>query len=152
MINTKKVEGRRKIKYSSLDELLRDAEQLAAKQEVQTLGNWSQGQIYEHLARAMNNSIDGFDSTFSAPLRWILSLLMKKKFLYKEIPSGFQVSGPVIPEETATENGLNSLREAVARQKNEPNREMHPGFGTLTNEEWDAFNLRHAELHMSFLA
>jgi hypothetical protein len=24
-------------------------------------------------------------------------------------------------------------------------------FGDLTNEEWDRFNLRHAELHMNFI-
>jgi hypothetical protein len=28
---------------------------------------------------------------------------------------------------------------------------MHPAFGNIGREGWDQFNLRHAELHMSFL-
>jgi len=150
MINTKQVQGRRSVRYSSLDELLSDARKLAAC-EVQTLGNWSQGQIYEHLARALDSSIDGVDFSVPAPARWLMSLLMKKKFLYKEIPAGFKVTGKQLPEETSVADGLHSLEQAVERQEGESSRIMHPGFGSLTNQEWDAFNLRHAEMHMSFL-
>ncbi len=55
-INTKKVEGRRAVRYESLSEFLQDAERLA-NCEVRTVGNWSQGQIYEHLARALDISM-----------------------------------------------------------------------------------------------
>lgn len=151
MINTKKVADRREVKYASLEEMLADAERLASDSNVRTLGNWSQGQIYEHLARALYTSIDGSDMSFPAPARWLMSLLMKKKFLYREIPAGFKVSGKVIPNETSIEQGLASLRKAVARQQSELNRAIHPGFGHLTNAEWEAFHLRHAEMHMSFL-
>ena len=151
MINTKKVTGRRQVSYASLDEFLADAERLANKEEVRTLGNWSQGQIYEHLARALDTSIDGVDISFPAPARWLMTLLMKKKFLYKELPAGFKVSGKVVPDETTVEQGLNSLRQAVERQKADSTRVPHPGFGKLSLDEWEAFNLRHAELHMSFL-
>lgn len=150
MINTKKVSGRRDVHYASLDELLDDAQRLA-KTEVKTLGNWSQGQIYEHLARALDTSIDGVDFSFPAPARWMMSLLMKKKFLYREIPAGFKVTGKVLPEATSLEDGLASLEHAVARQKQETDRAIHPGFGKLSNEEWEAFHLRHAEMHMSFI-
>lgn len=27
---------------------------------------------------------------------------------------------------------------------------LHPAFGKLCNAEWDVFNLRHSEMHMSF--
>ncbi len=151
MINTKTVNGRRQVRYQSLDDLRGDAERLAGDQNVTTLGNWSQGQIYEHLARALDTSIDGSDMSFPAPARWMMSLLMKKKFLYKEIPAGFKVSGKVVPDETSVEQGLDSLRQAIDRQQSESSRVMHPGFGRLTNEEWEAFHLRHAEMHMSFL-
>lgn len=151
MVNTKKVADRREVKYASLEEMLADAERLASVSNVRTLGNWSHGQIYEHLARALDTSIDGSDMSFPAPARWLMSLLMKKKFLYREIPAGFKVTGKVIPNETSTEQGLASLRKAVARQQSESNRAIHPGFGHLTNAEWEAFHLRHAEMHMSFL-
>ena len=152
MINTKKVEGRREVRYDSLDELLTDARRLAAKHEdVRTLGNWSQGQIYEHIARALDTSIDGVEFSIPAPARWLMSLLMKKKFLYKEVPSGFKVSGKVVPDETSVDEGLSSLQNAINRQRSEPTRVKHPGFGKLSTEEWEAFHLRHAELHMSFI-
>ena len=110
-INTKKVEGRRQLRYASLDELLADAQRLAAG-EVRTLGNWSPGQIFQHLAQSMNWSIDGFDFSFPAPLRWVMSLLMKRKFLQKELPAGYQAPASAIPDETSTAAGLAALEQA----------------------------------------
>lgn len=149
-INTKKVEGRRKVRYGSLDELLAEAKRFAAT-EVHKLGNWSPGQIYEHLARTMNSSIDGFDFSMPAPARWLMSLLMKKKFLYKEVPAGFKSTANFVPDETSSEAGLASLEKSIERQKSETSRVMHPGFGNISRDEWEAFHLRHAEMHMSFL-
>ena len=57
-IKTKKVEGRRKVRYQAISEFLAEAERLASR-KVRTIGNWSQGQIYEHLARSLDISIDG---------------------------------------------------------------------------------------------
>ncbi len=150
MIHTKKVAGRRDVHYSSLDELLADAQRCASG-NVRLLGNWSPGQIYEHLARSMDASIDGFDFSMPAPVRWLMSLLMKKKFLYKTLPAGFKSTAKFIPEETSNEAGLAALTKSIERQKNERSRVPHPGFGNLSNEEWEAFNLRHAEMHLSFL-
>lgn len=149
-INTKKVQGRRKVRYASLDELLAEAKQFAAS-EVRRLGNWSPGQIYEHLARTMNSSIDGFDFSMPAPVRWIMSLLMKKKFLYKEVPAGFKSTAKYIPADISNEAGLAALEKSIERQKAESSRVKHPGFGAISRDEWEAFHLRHAEMHMSFL-
>ena len=149
-INTKKVQGRRTVRYETLDELLADAQRFSGS-EVRTLGNWSQGQIYEHLARAMDSSIDGAGFSLPAPVRWIMSLLMKRKFLEKELPAGFKSTAQFIPEETSAEEGLASLQRAIARQQQESKRAPHPAFGNIGREEWNDFNLRHAEMHMSFL-
>lgn len=152
-VNTKQVQGRRTVRYESLDELLADAQRLAST-EVTTLGNWSQGQIYEHLARSLNSSIDGAGFAFPSPLRWIMSTFMKRRFLTQSIPPGFKPPAKgqkFIPDATSLEAGLASLEAAIERQKNESARALHPGFGRFTREEWDQFNLRHAELHMSFL-
>src|SRR5271163_177628 len=43
-VNTAKVEGRRKVTYTSFEDLLVDADRLSAG-PVKTLGNWSAGQI-----------------------------------------------------------------------------------------------------------
>jgi Protein of unknown function (DUF1569) len=149
-INTKKVQGRREVRYESMDELLADAKRIS-EIKIHTLGNWSPGQIYEHIAQSLNASIDGFDFSMPAPVRWMMSLLMKKKFLTKKLPAGFKSTDNFIPEETSTEQGLASLQAAIARQKQEPKRVPHPGFGNLSKEEWEKFHLRHAEMHMSFL-
>ncbi len=50
-INTKQVTGRRVVRYESFDEILADAERLAVV-PTRTLGNWSIGQIFSHLAKS----------------------------------------------------------------------------------------------------
>ena len=149
-INTKKVRGRRKVRYESLDELLADAKQLS-ESDIRTLGNWSQGQIYEHLAWSLGASIDGAGFSFPPPVRWLMTLLMKRKFLKQTLPAGFKATGQFIPEETAVEEGLVSLEKAISRQKQESKRAPHPAFGDIGREGWNDFNLRHSEMHMSFL-
>lgn len=150
-VNTKKVQDRRAVRYASLSELLIDVENLAAS-EVRTLGTWSFGQILKHLALSLDSSIDGTGFMLPAPARWLMSLLMKKKYLSQPIPAGFKSVAQFIPGETSLDEGLASLRVAINRQQGEPRRAMHPAFGTLSNAEWEAFNLRHAEMHMSFVA
>ena len=129
--------------------MLADAEMLATS-EVRMLGNWSLGQNFQHIATALHATFDGAGFMMSAPVRWVMSFLMKNKFLNKAIPAGFKAPEIQIPAETSTEDGLAALHEAVARQKQDEPRAMHPGFGKITAEEWDQFNLRHAELHLSF--
>ena len=148
-LNTKRVEGRRAVRYQSLDELLADSERLAQCQ-VRTLGNWSQGQIYEHLARGLDVSIDG-TKPLPAPLRLVLRMLFKKKFLQSAVPAGFKAPSEFNPDPISAADGLASLRRAVARQREVTERAPHPGFGNITREEWDLFHLRHAEMHMSFI-
>lgn len=153
-VDTKTAQGRRQVHYDSYDDLLADAERLAGG-EVTMVGNWTLGQIFQHLAVAYNGAIDGLP--FSVPwfVKFMARTFMKKRFLYKGMPSGFQIPDKhrghfVADETTTTEDGLAALRAAVERLKTESHREPHPVFGELTRQEWDSFNLRHAELHMSF--
>lgn len=150
-IKTNKVKGRRTVQYDSLDDLYADAQRLAGA-DTRALGNWSQGQIYEHLARALDSSIDGIRISMPAPVRWAMSMFFKRRFLKKAIPPGFTAPAKqLIPEETSVEDGLASLQTAIERQKAEPLRAPHPVFGNIGRDGWDDFNLRHAEMHMSFL-
>ncbi len=149
-VNTKKVSGRRTVRYASLDELLADARRISDV-EVRMLGNWSPGQIYWHLARSLDSSIDGVGFSIPAPVRWLMTLLMKRKFLKKGLPAGFKSTDQFIPEEISGEAGLASLQAAITRQKQEPDRVPHPAFGNIGRDGWNDFHLRHAEMHMSFL-
>lgn len=152
-LNTAKVEARRKLKYKSFDELLADADSLSTS-DVRILGNWSPGQIFQHLANAFNGSIDGFPESFP----WFIKAMarpFKKKLISGPMPAGITMPGAlakaVLPEPTSTEAGLANLHAAVARLKQEPHRAAHPVFGQLSKDEWDTVHLNHANLHMSFL-
>lgn len=152
LVNTRKVGNRRALRYRSLAELRDDAIGLAAAEhEVTCLGNWSQGQIYRHLAQSLDMSIDGTDFAMPAPVRWMMALMMKRKFLKQQLPAGFKAPSSLQPAETSTATGLAELECAIERQQQENSRAPHPAFGRLTSDEWNDFHLRHAELHMSFL-
>ena len=156
-VNTKSVKGRRQVRYENYDELLADAESLVANEStVNRIGNWSIGQVLQHLAKSLNVSIDGSSLRAPLPLRIILTLFMKKKLIYQAMPSGFAIpkSGTATfsPDDHVTAGAaLEELRKAIARVKSDKTRANHGIFGTLSTDEWDNFSRRHAELHMSFL-
>ena len=151
-VDTQNVPGRRTVHYASFDDLLADAERLAAG-DVRMVGNWSLGQVLMHLATAYEMSIDGFPSALPALIRFMIRMTMKKRFLTKTMPAGFNLPSKataLIPDETDAATGCKALRRAVDRLGQESKRVPNPGLGTLTTDEWNQFHLRHAELHMSF--
>jgi hypothetical protein len=50
------------------------------------------------------------------------------------------------------DEGLERMRRVMERLKVEAPTMPHSLFGPLTHEEWIASQLRHAELHLGFLA
>jgi hypothetical protein len=153
-LETGKVKGRRELHFNSIDEISYEVEKIAAGPPVRGLGNWSPGQIMQHLAVSMNFSIDG------NPLRlpWYLRLMgkiFKGRVLNKPMPAGFNLSKEatalLIPAPTSWEQGLANVRQALNRQMSESKRSPSPFLGELTNEEWTKLHCRHAGLHLSFL-
>jgi len=152
-VDTRAVQGRRSVRYESFDDLLADAESLA-RVPTRAVGNWSAGQIYRHLAVSIDAMIDRSPFQLPAPMRWLLRLLFLRRMTTRTLAPGFQLprsAARMIPPPTETGAGLDLLRRAIARIKSTDERAPHGGFGRLTREQWDAFQLRHAELHMSFL-
>lgn len=153
-VETKSAQGRRAVHYESLDDLLDDAETLAGT-EVQTLGNWSQGAIYGHVAAAMNASIDGFPGKVPWFVRVVAQLFMRKMLLEGPLKPGFKLpkdaEEKMWPKGMTADEGLAALREAVERQRTETHRVPHLALGAISNDEWTQAHLRHAELHMSFV-
>lgn len=154
MANAAAEKTRRTLRYDSYDDLLADAEAMAAS-DVTTVGKWSLGQNYDHLARSLNGSIDGIAFKLPFPARVLARLLMKNKLLNHSVPSGFKIAKSAKPQieplQISTEEGLGNLREAINRVKSDSERAFHPAFGAITTDEWDRFNLRHAEMHMSHI-
>ena len=156
-VNTK-VADRRRLRFSTVDELLADVDRLVAAEKAGSLrrtGNWTAGQVFGHLATWTNFAYEGYP--FRPPwfIRWILR---KKKAAYLRdgMPAGVRI--PKVPNGTfgtelmGTEEGAKRLRGALLRLKSgEPPKFDSPAFGKLNHEERIAMNLRHAELHLSFL-
>jgi hypothetical protein len=153
-INTKQVANRRDLRFNDLADVLTEAERLSAG-PVRSLGNWSAGQVFKHLALSMNNSIDG--SSFKAP--WWIRLgarMMLGRMLKGKMPAGFKLPESaraeiVADDSITTDEGLHALREAIERQATQTHREPHGAFGRLSREQWEQLHLRHAEMHLSFL-
>ncbi len=152
-VDTRQVAGRRTLRFESLGDVFRDAEQLAA-QPVRQLGNWSLGSCARHLAVAIGDSIDGAPYRVSWPFRMVARVL-KPRVLRGPMKPGFRLGGSaaerlVPPGDLETQDGIALLRRAVERFQQEPRRMPHAFFGPMTNDEWVCLHCRHGELHLSF--
>jgi hypothetical protein len=145
--------ARRTVYYSTLSEAVQDAEQLLGNHH--TVGHWSFGQICQHLAKTMHAAIDGYGFQASWFARWLIAPFVKNSFLTKPMRAGFQLpksATKLLPDQNVSaEAGLAQLKAAVARLFTEPPSAPHPFFGKMAVEEVLQLNLRHAELHMSFI-
>lgn len=145
--------NRRTVRYSTLSDVIEDAEKLIGNHH--TVGKWSFGQICQHLAKTMHACIDGFG--FKAPwwARWFIAPLVKNSFLTKSMKPGFQLpetAKSLIPDAAIrAEEGLQQLKAAVERLARETPTAPHPFLGKLATEEVMQLQLRHCELHMSFI-
>jgi hypothetical protein len=144
---------RRTLRFSSLDDMLADARQVVASPHT-TTGQWTAAQILDHIARAIDCSLDGFG--FSAPL-WIRMLVrpFRNGVLVRPMRAGFRLPrrGAVLLPQTAItlDDALARLETSAARLKTENAEQPHPVLGSLTPEEYRLLHLRHAELHLSFI-
>jgi hypothetical protein len=154
IVDTRSVTGRRALRFSDFDQLLAEAEHLAGS-ATHTLGNWSLGQILKHLAVGMHMSIDGnpFDAHFLT--RVVARLFYRRRLIYKRMSPGIRLppamEEQLVPGPTNIDEGLDSLRTAIARLTAASTRAPHPILGRMTAAEWQQFHLRHAELHLSYI-
>lgn len=158
-VDTKKAR-RRALRLDTLDQLLAEAQRLAAAEhagKLQRTGNWTLGQCLGHIAGWANCGYLGFPPSVQSPPFFVRLVLrfMKNKFLNSGMPVGVRIpnvpGGTEFTEPLSTDEGLRRLREAVARLKAAPPTFPSPAFGTLTHDEAIKLNLRHAEVHLSFL-
>lgn len=159
MIDTKRQTDRRTLNFPTIDAVLADVDRIVAADRAGTLrctGNWSAGQAMGHVAAWINYAYDGFP--LGPPpffIRWILRL-MKKKILSSGMQAGVKIPktdhGTFGTESLSTDEGAARLRAALNRLKNsEVATYDSPAWGPMPKEERVAINLRHAELHLSFL-
>jgi hypothetical protein len=143
----------RKVRYESFEQIVSDAER-AVRDQARTTGNWSLGQILEHLAIANEKTIDGFGFQAPFPIRMV-GPLFKNRVLKRGLTPGFRLSkrasAALVPDETDVQAALDHLRRSFKRLDSESKRSPHPFLGRMTLHESNRLCLRHAELHMSFV-
>ncbi|MEX0676430.1 MAG: DUF1569 domain-containing protein [Pirellulales bacterium] len=154
MTETAQVTGRRKPRFNSFDEVLDDVRSLAA-QPTRQLGNWSLGQVCQHLGLAMEHSATT-DRLFRVPL-WlrVLGRLVRNRALKHGLPTGFKLppegAAKFVPPPVSIEQGLATLEKGIAVLSQTSHRAPHPVLGALNVDQWHQFHLRHAEMHLSFI-
>ena len=150
---------RRELHFSTIDDALAEANRLAEAEREGRLtksGNWTPGQALGHLATWANFAFDGYPDVIRPPLpiRAILRLL-KNRVLGKGMMAGVKMrgvpGGTVGTEVLPPDEGLARYRAAMERLRTDAPTNVNPVFGPLTHEQWIQLNLRHAELHLSFL-
>lgn len=153
-VDTAKVTGRRDLHFDSVDEIVADAERMADGAHAQ-LGNWSLGEICQHLAQSLDSATDDNQVVPSLLFR-LIGPFMKKRMISQTMTPGFRMTSKMQPvfmpkSDTSTDEGLSALKTAVERFKLAQLPARSPTFGKLSNAEWHQFHCRHAEMHLSFI-
>ncbi len=158
-VNTAQVQNRRALRFSIIEDVLKDIEGIVAADQSGTLrplGNWTPGQVLGHVAAWINYSYDGYPIK---PPPWFIRLILRmkvKKYLRDGMPAGVRIpgveNGTFGTEPLSTSEGAQRLRRGFRRlQSDEPAKYDSPAFGAMSHADRIQLNLRHAELHLSFL-
>jgi hypothetical protein len=150
---------RRRLEFATLDEAVRDAEDLLAK-GYEKAGNWDLSQCCHHLTEVMTYPIDGFPRT-PFPMNvaaWFLKHTVAPGWLKKVLETGVWPTGTPTDERTVPAPGGNEaaevarFRQAVGRLLTHtgPFRES-PLFGMLDKETLVKLHRIHTAHHLSFL-
>ncbi len=153
MIVTKKVTDRRRLSFTSLDDIQADVEALNGS-AIRTTGNWTAAQIVQHVTDVITLSVDGFGFKVALPLR-VLGRLLRSQALSRPMRPGFNVPAAMrarLPsDQLPFEQAVASLRETIGRTKSERMTKASPLLGAMTHEDWVQLHCRHAEMHFSFI-
>jgi len=155
---SKRPAGYRELSFSSCQDLaaeLDGLERAHREGRLAHLGSWSPGQIFQHVARFMRYSFDGFP--FRAP--WFVAAIgraMKPFINTIKMRPGFKLprgASDLLPDDDVPfAHGLAELREQMARlTAGERMQAKSPLFGALGHERWKRMHLGHAAMHLGFL-
>lgn len=150
---------RRQLHFADLNQLSAELDRIETAEqngELRAVGNWTPGQILGHLAAWIHYGWDGYP--MKRPpwfVRWFLRWQLPK-MLAGGMPSGVRIPG-VEGGTTGIEpvefyDGMSELRRGIERlEGTELPTHDSPAFGQMSLEDRVRLNLRHAELHLSFL-
>ncbi|MEX0677977.1 MAG: DUF1569 domain-containing protein [Pirellulales bacterium] len=151
---------RRPLRFESIDEVAADVDRIVAAQHAGHLvatGNWTPAQIFEHLARFIEFSYEGFPFRASWPVRavsYVAKWVAWRRFVDWALRPGFRIPHDALrPDDWADFDVATArLRAQLTRiRRGEPMTKPSPFEGSITHDQWVYVHLRHAALHLSFL-
>jgi hypothetical protein len=146
------MDNRRELTFATLDEVMPEVERLLGGHT--TVGNWTLGQMCNHLALGIRMSVDGHQGP-GAP--WLLRKTLAPIILWQIFRSGKMRPGFQAPEAFLPKSGLDDRTEAEALRavlaefaaRQEPMAD-HPFFGRMTRAQLTRLHLIHCAHHLSF--
>jgi len=143
--------ARRELSFHSLNDVMPDVDRLLEGHE--TVGNWSLGQICNHLANAVQLSVEGIPFRFP----WIVRAVVAPWVKGPIFRTGKMREGVKLPAKALPKPGLDARAEAEALRAalnyyarvTEP-LANHPMFGAMSRAEWDRLHCIHCAHHLSF--
>jgi hypothetical protein len=162
-IDTGRVRNRRAVRLQTVEDLRAEVGRVAAAvaaSRVRPLGNWSPAQVLWHLGQLIVLSFDGFSWRYRRgpqwltrlfrflAWRWLIRLAFRPGFRNPPEAAVLEPAATVSWEEAAT----HLLRQIERIRRGERMTQESAVEGPYTHEQWVYIHLRHAELHLSFLA
>jgi hypothetical protein len=145
---------RRKLDFRELEEVVADIEQLQSVDYLRA-GNWTLGQICDHLAIFFRGSLDGFAER--AP--WVMRFFFGKPILWmilrnRGMMTGVKAPASFLPADTRNDAlAARELIELIQRfRDHDGDLQPSPLFGKLNRRQWTDLHLIHCAHHLSFLA
>ena len=157
MKNTKAIAGRRALNYADFSAMLADIEEVTGGPH-EAIGNWTVGEIIDHVAKPIPWAMDGYPAGFRVPVFFkIVGPLMKKSFLaMKPSPAGIKPPAAMMayfePQKgVSVDVAMRRLRDAVHRWPSATTIAKNPLVGSMSKAQWESFLCNHAALHFSFI-
>jgi hypothetical protein len=145
------MEGQRSLTFSNLAEVMPEVDRLLKGH--QTVGQWSLGQICNHLTVAIIGSVEGFP--FKPP--WIVRKTIGPFMIRRILKKGRFPAGIKLPEKFVPKPGLDARAEAEALRAAIRLCGSHSGpyadsplAGPMSRETWERLHCIHCAHHLGF--
>ena len=146
---------RRSLKFTCLHEAIDECESLLETGYTKS-GNWSLAQICCHIRLTMERNMDGYPiwmTVLGFPLRPLLRRFMLPRLLAGNSPNGIRTARIFVPPNNGVDDReVDQLKRCIAEFiGTHESMYAHPGFGMMSNQEFNQFHASHAAHHLSFL-
>jgi hypothetical protein len=143
---------RRPLRFQTFDEVIADLDRLRSV-GYRKAGNWSLGQICNHLAIVFRGSLDGFPGA-KAPwyLRLVAPVATWWTLTFKSMPTGVRIPRELEPQAGDEASEVEEFKRVLRRFEGHKG-PLHPSpfGGACDYETWRKIHLIHCAHHLSFL-